>query len=98
MLRVLSSGPDLWDGGATRLVGTHIPMREPSQDSEKTSRKIRPQDPMRTGLCPNCESMNLQASHRKGFWERRVLTLRGIRPLVCNDCQTRFYSKRPPHY
>jgi hypothetical protein len=60
--------------------------------------KLRPQDPMRTGARPSCGSMNLHASHRKGLWERWILTLRGIRPLVCNDCGTRFYSKRPPQY
>jgi len=53
---------------------------------------------MTSDVCPKCESMNLAESHRRGWYERWVLTLFGIFPLRCLDCGTRFYSYNRPQY
>ena len=47
--------------------------------------------------CPECESLNLARSRRRGFVERWILWLIGLVPIRCLDCKARFYSLyRPP--
>jgi len=47
-------------------------------------------------FCPRCGSTNVRRSHRRGFLERALFQLLGLRPYRCEDCDERFlrgYSK-----
>jgi hypothetical protein len=54
--------------------------------------------PMNIVMCPACDSMNLRVSRKRTWLERHLLTWRGYVPLVCVDCDVRFYSKGRPNY
>lgn len=43
--------------------------------------------------CPSCRRADtLPKSHQRGFWEKRILGLLGLRPYQCTSCGTRFHS------
>ena len=42
--------------------------------------------------CPNCSSLEVFRSHRRGFIERYVLLPLRMRPYRCIKCDTRFYA------
>ena len=41
--------------------------------------------------CPHCGSSELFRSHRRGIMERYLLSVIGVRPLRCGNCDARFY-------
>jgi hypothetical protein len=43
--------------------------------------------------CPNCTSDKIVQSHRRGFFELRVLRFTHRRPYRCVACQHRFYRR-----
>lgn len=51
--------------------------------------------------CPQCGHGVFNRSHRRGYFERRVLALLRMRPYRCGECEMRFYgpdavSAKPP--
>ncbi len=42
--------------------------------------------------CPNCRSMEIFRSHRRGTLERYILRAIGMRPYRCVTCDSRFYG------
>jgi hypothetical protein len=42
--------------------------------------------------CPQCRSIATSRSHRRGTVERFLLTVIGLRPFRCLNCDARFYS------
>ncbi len=58
---------------------------------------------MHVRMCPNCHSLDVHRSRRRGFVERFLLALVFKRPFRCDSCKTRYYgyvhSKPiPPEY
>jgi len=47
--------------------------------------------------CPFCGSTRVSRSHRRGLFERIVLSVLRQRPFHCTDCYKRFYSRRKPN-
>jgi DNA-directed RNA polymerase subunit RPC12/RpoP len=45
--------------------------------------------------CPECKSMNCRRSHRRGLREA-ALSLLGIKPWRCLECDARFWARRMP--
>jgi hypothetical protein len=41
--------------------------------------------------CPQCRSGRIHRSRRKGFFERRILSLLFVRPFRCLSCDCRFF-------
>jgi hypothetical protein len=44
----------------------------------------------RIRTCPRCHSTNVHRSHRRRFFERRILPLVLRRPYRCHNCNWRF--------
>ena len=42
--------------------------------------------------CPQCRSIETSRSHRRGAVERYLLTVIGVRPFRCLNCDARFYA------
>src|SRR4051812_16087717 len=47
-------------------------------------------------ICPKCSSTNVDRSRRRGFLEMQVISLFGIYPQRCQDCQKRFWTRCSP--
>jgi hypothetical protein len=47
---------------------------------------------MRYRQCPKCGGTNVHRSRRKGFYERVLLRLRGLRPYRCVGCNHRYFD------
>jgi hypothetical protein len=45
-----------------------------------------------TRNCPHCRRIETSRSHRRGTVERYVLTIIGVRPFRCLNCDARFYA------
>jgi hypothetical protein len=41
--------------------------------------------------CPECESLEMHPSRRKGIVERTILAMIFVRPFRCERCDARFY-------
>ena len=41
--------------------------------------------------CPECESLRMHVSRRKGIVERTILAMIFVRPFRCERCDARFY-------
>jgi len=42
--------------------------------------------------CPECRSQQVRRSHLRGFWERGVLKMIGVRAYRCESCDKRYYE------
>jgi transposase-like protein len=45
--------------------------------------------------CPSCHSQELHRSRAQGFYERFVLRVLRKYPYRCDECDFRFFAKRP---
>jgi hypothetical protein len=41
--------------------------------------------------CPECESLQMHPSRRRGIVEKTILALFFVRPFRCERCDARFY-------
>jgi len=41
--------------------------------------------------CPSCGSHRISRSHRRGLFERYLLSIVQLRPYRCNGCDARFF-------
>jgi hypothetical protein len=46
--------------------------------------------------CPCCPSRRVSRSHRRGIFERYLLSSVRIRPYRCDECDSRFYKSDLP--
>jgi len=42
--------------------------------------------------CPECRSQKVRRSQMRGFWERGVLKMIGVRAYRCEGCDKRYYK------
>ncbi len=47
---------------------------------------------MNARICPQCHSLDVHRSRRRGFVERFLLALIFLRPLRCEKCKARYYG------
>ena len=60
-----------------------------SQNGTPTRRVVEMQH---RWLCPRCGGTNVRRSHRKGLFERAILSLLHLRPYRCEECDKRFFG------
>jgi len=63
--------------------------RTPKKEPESSM----PETPSTSKYCPTCPLGEMRRLNRRGFWERRVLSLFGYYPWECVLCRKRRYRK-----